>query len=98
MSVGTRRLDNGPARNLVFALMKLGDWLKAEQAVCDVLGVAPDDEKALYELRRSRHLSGAEADAAIAKVAPYTPRHRPSPGWNRLSKRSGRSTRSGGSR
>lgn len=57
------------ANNLVFALMKLGDWLKAEQAVCDVLGVAPDDEKALYRAAKiALHLSKwAEADAAIAK-------------------------------
>ena len=57
------------ANNLVFALMKLGDWLKAEQAVCDVLRVAPDDEKALYRAAKiALHLSKwAEADAAIAK-------------------------------
>ena len=54
---------------VVFALMKLGDWLKAEQAVCDVLGVAPDDEKALYRAAKiALHLSKwAEADAAILR-------------------------------
>ena len=57
------------ANNLVFALMKLGEWLKAEQAVCDVLRVAPDDEKALYRAAKiALHLSKwAEADAAITK-------------------------------
>ncbi len=57
------------ANNLVFALMKLGEWLKAEQAVCDVLQVAPDDEKALYRAAKiALHLSKwAEAGAAITK-------------------------------
>ena len=57
------------ANNLVFALMKLGEWLKAEQAVCDVLQVAPDDEKALYRAAKiALHLSKwAEAGAAITR-------------------------------
>ena len=57
------------ANNLVFALMKLGEWLKAEQAVCDVLQVAPDDEKALYRAAKiALHLSKwAEAEAAILR-------------------------------
>ena len=57
------------ANNLVFALMKLGEWLKAEQAVCDVLRVATDDEKALYRAAKiALHLSKwAEADAAITR-------------------------------
>ena len=57
------------ANNLVVTLMKLGEWLKAEQAVCDVLGVAPDDEKALYLAARvALHLTKwEEARAAISK-------------------------------
>ena len=70
------------ANNLVFALMKLGEWLKAEQAVCDVLQVAPDDEKALYRAAKiALHLSKwAEAGAAITRgrslypTAPAFPR------------------------
>lgn len=54
--------------NLVFALTKMDEWLKAEQAVCDVLTVAPEHKKALYRATQvALHLSKwQEAQAALA--------------------------------
>ena len=55
------------ANNLIFALMKMDEWLKAERAVCDVLCVAPEDRKSLYRATQvALHLSKwKEADAAL---------------------------------
>ncbi|KAJ8603866.1 hypothetical protein CTAYLR_000337 [Chrysophaeum taylorii] len=53
--------------NVVFALIKLDEWLKAERAVCDVLTVAPANKKALYRATQvALHLSKwQEAHAAL---------------------------------
>ena len=56
--------------NLVFALMKMDEYLKAEKAVCDVLTVAPENRKSLYRATQiALHLSKwPEAHAAL-KIA-----------------------------
>ena len=53
--------------NLVVALMKMGEWLKAERAICDVLTVAPEHKKALFRATQiALHLSKwTEAAAAL---------------------------------
>lgn len=62
--------------NMVFALMKMDDWLKAEKAVCDVLTVAPQQKKALYRATQiALHLSKwKEAHAALTIALELWPR------------------------
>ena len=64
--------------NLVYALMKMKEWLKAEKAVCDVLTVAPEDKKSLYRAAQvAIHLSKwPEADAALKIAIETWPNHR----------------------
>ena len=64
--------------NLVYALMKMDEWLKAEKAVCDVLTVAPDDKKSLYRATQvAMHLSKwPEADAALKIAMETWPNHK----------------------
>lgn len=62
--------------NVVFALMKMDEWIKAERASCDVLTVAPDNQKALYRaIQVSLHLSKYdEAKVAIKYALDQWPR------------------------
>lgn len=62
--------------NLVFALMKMDEWLKAERAICDVLTVSPQHKKALYRaIQVSLHLSKwPEAQAALTIALEEWPR------------------------
>ena len=64
--------------NLVYALMKMDAWLKAEKAVCDVLTVSPEDKKSLYRaVQVAIHLSRwPEADAALKIAIDTWPNHR----------------------
>ncbi|KAJ1453311.1 hypothetical protein M885DRAFT_555194 [Pelagophyceae sp. CCMP2097] len=64
--------------NLVFALQRMGEWLKAEKAIVDVLTVAPHSQKALYRAGQiALHLSKwEEATAAISAGLELWPKSR----------------------
>ncbi|KAH8075942.1 FK506 binding protein [Aureococcus anophagefferens] len=63
--------------NLVYALMKMDEWLKAEKAVCDVLTVAPGDKKSAPRgAGRHAPVKWPEADAALKIAMETWPNHK----------------------
>ena len=58
---------------------EIGDWLKAEQAVCDVLGWRPTTRRPCIE--REDRFAPVEVGRGRRRdrQSSYTPRHRPSP-------------------